>query len=83
MKTLLGGNDPLTVEYTLRLLNSLASEKIGLQYLVTPLQKMNDPNVFLLCELMQLLKKEPPDTISRQNVIGILQKISISKKVQT
>jgi hypothetical protein len=82
LKSLLGDKQQITVEYTLRLLNAIASEVSGIEYLLAPLYKTrSDP--FVLDELARLLKKEASDTLIRQNIVGILQMLSIRKKAQT
>ncbi|KAL0481808.1 hypothetical protein AKO1_012402 [Acrasis kona] len=82
LKSLLSDREPLVIEYTLRILNAFASESIGIQYLLSCLKRSKGNDSFPINDLMTHLTKEPSDTLSRQNIIGTLQKISIRRSAQ-
>lgn len=67
----------MVVEYALRLINIIASENIGIVYLIKDF-----PRNSLISDLIQILEVEQSDTIIRQNVIAILQKISVKSRPQ-
>ncbi|KAG2378956.1 hypothetical protein C9374_007594 [Naegleria lovaniensis] len=59
------------------LINIIASENIGLVYLTKDF-----PRNSLVSDLIQILEVEQSDTIIRQNVIAILQKVSVKSRPQ-
>eukprot|EP01112_Ceratiomyxa_fruticulosa_P010373 TRINITY_DN2742_c0_g2_i1.p1 TRINITY_DN2742_c0_g2~~TRINITY_DN2742_c0_g2_i1.p1 ORF type:complete len:778 (-),score=181.70 TRINITY_DN2742_c0_g2_i1:122-2455(-) len=68
------GSDPLVREYTARLINTISFECAGRAYLTQ--------NLYTVQLLFKLLKNEPGDTITRQQAIGSLQKLSLRKSAQ-
>eukprot|EP00127_Corallochytrium_limacisporum_P005185 Clim_evm2s201 gene=Clim_evmTU2s201 len=75
-KTLLKAKDLLVREYTVRLINCLASLAAGRSYFVTS-------KYDLLGVLQQILKAEREDTVTRQNALGALQTLSLRRFAQT
>ncbi len=67
----------MVVEYCLRLINIFASENIGIVYLTKDVSQNS-----LVLDLIQILEIEKSDTLIRQNIVGILQKISVKNKAQ-
>jgi hypothetical protein len=64
-----------TLEYTMTLMNALASECLGRTYLLVK------PN--LVETLVQILHAEEGDSNLRRNALGTLQKFSLRKKPQS
>ena len=63
------------VEYSVCLINVIASESMGAGYLIK-----SDDLTYLL---MNVLQSEKGDTNLRQNALGALQKFSLHRKPQT
>ena len=61
-------------EYTLRLMNSMASFVLGRKYLLT--------EHGMIEKVIKVVRDEEEDTCSRQNAIGILQKFSLRRSSQ-
>jgi len=78
LKSLLFSKDEMVVEYSLRLINIFASESIGIVYLTKNIPQENH----LIVSLCEFLQVEQSDTIIRQNIVGILQKLSVKSKAQ-
>ena len=72
---LLHSNRPDIVEYACRFVNAVASECDGRSYLLS----MPD----LIPTLVDVLKSEDSDTVTRQNALGALQKFSLRRRAQT
>ncbi|XP_070560992.1 lisH domain-containing protein ARMC9-like isoform X4 [Ptychodera flava] len=62
-------------QYTARLFNAFASLSEGRSYLAK--------NALLLPELHETLQSEDRDSITRENVLGALQKLSLKRALQT
>ena len=69
------GSTRRVIEYTVRFLNVVASEKEGRNYL------LSKENIVEL--LTKILIGEKDDTILRQNALGVLQKLSLRREAQT
>lgn len=61
-------------QYTVRLINAMASDSVGRSYLI-----QNDNMIFLL---NTILKGEKTETLLRQDALGALQKFSLRRKPQ-
>jgi hypothetical protein len=61
--------NPLVKEYSIRLLNQIASEYAGRSYILETDE--------ILAELIKVLQSEANDTITRQQALGTIQKLSL------
>lgn len=61
-------------QYTIRLINAMASDSVGRSYLL-----QNDNIIYLL---YQILKNESTETLLRQDALGALQKFSLRREPQ-
>lgn len=75
MMSLFRCEDEVVKQYTARLFNAFASLSKGRTYL--------SHNEELLRALVENLKAEDRDTITRENVLGALQKLSLRRQLQT
>ncbi|EFC47185.1 predicted protein [Naegleria gruberi] len=77
LQALLFSKDEMVVEYTLRLINIFSTENVGVVYLTKDLTQNT-----IIMDLIQILELERSDSIIRQNVVSILQKLSVKSKPQ-
>lgn len=74
MEKMIGGHGLKVKQYTVRLMNAMASDSVGRSYLL-----QNDNTIFLL---FSILKSENSETLLRQDALGALQKFSLRRGPQ-
>ncbi|KAJ3055373.1 LisH domain-containing protein armc9 [Rhizophlyctis rosea] len=74
----LQNSTPIIQEQTVKLINMMASDCIGREYLLTP-----DHTPMLVAQLVENMKAEDRDSIYRQNLLGGLQKLSLRRNAQS
>jgi hypothetical protein len=68
-RSLISDRNPLLREYVLRLLNQMASEYVGRNYILE--------NYEVLPALIKVLRGETTDNVMRQQALGTVQKLSL------